>query len=46
MVIPVLLVAVGAMERAPTHSPFYCEMVVLEAAIQQILQLELIIACD
>jgi hypothetical protein len=34
------------MERAPTHSPRYFEMVVLEAAIQQIIQMELIIACD
>jgi hypothetical protein len=33
------------MERALTHSPFYFEMVLLEAAIQQILQMELIIAC-
>jgi hypothetical protein len=45
IVIPVLFVAVGATELLLTHSPFHFEMVVLEAAIQQILQVELIIAC-
>jgi len=29
-----------------THPPFNFEMVVLEAAIQQILQVELIVSCD
>jgi len=29
-----------------TYPPFNFEMVVLEAAIQQILQVELIVSCD